>query len=92
MAVALDISSCIIVAQPLVEQNSRLPVVVRRIRRRAEAGWPKLWVWFERACISLIPEILAIAAGIVREGLYPRSTTLFFPCVGAISQPGRASE
>jgi hypothetical protein len=43
IAVAPDGSSCIIVAQPLVEQNSRL-AVVRRIRRRAEAGWPKLWV------------------------------------------------
>jgi hypothetical protein len=39
-AVALDGSSCISVAQPLVEQNRRLPAVVRRIRRRAEAGWP----------------------------------------------------
>jgi hypothetical protein len=37
-------STCIIVAQPLVEQNSRLLDAVRRIRRRAEASWPKLWV------------------------------------------------
>jgi hypothetical protein len=36
-----DGSGCIIVAQPLVEQNSRLLAVVRRIRRRAEAFCPK---------------------------------------------------
>jgi hypothetical protein len=68
IAVALDGSSCISVAQPLVEQNSRWPAVVRRIRRRAEAGWPKLWVWFERACISLV-RFPAIAAGILARGL-----------------------
>jgi hypothetical protein len=44
IAVAPVGSSCISVAQPLVEQNSRVPAVVRRIRRRAEASWPKLWV------------------------------------------------
>jgi hypothetical protein len=37
-------SICISVAQPLVEQYSRLLADVRRIRRRAEAYWPKLWV------------------------------------------------
>jgi hypothetical protein len=68
IAVAPDGSGCIKVAQPLVEQNSRVPAVVRRIRRRAEAGWPKLWVWFERVCISLV-RVLAVAAGIVAGGL-----------------------
>jgi hypothetical protein len=33
-------STCMSVAQPLVEQNSRLAPDVRRIRRRAEASWP----------------------------------------------------
>jgi hypothetical protein len=67
MAVELDGSSCIIVAQPLVEQNNRF-AVVRRIRRRAEACWPKLWVCCERACISLV-RFLAVAAGNVAGGL-----------------------
>jgi hypothetical protein len=51
VAVLLVGSGCIKVVQPLVEQNRRLPDVVRRIRRRADA--PKLdeglWV---RGCIS----------------------------------------
>jgi hypothetical protein len=41
-------SGCINVAQPLVEQNSRL-TLVRRMRRRADACWLNaagLWVRF----------------------------------------------
>ena len=40
VAAVPDTSGCIRVVQPLVEQNSLLPDVVRRMRRRADA--PKL--------------------------------------------------
>jgi hypothetical protein len=41
VAVLFVASGCIKVVQPFVEQNSRLPDVVRRIRRRADAPKPE---------------------------------------------------